>query len=297
MDPTKPLSLPAVRRKWRYDLLTIVGLSAAVAAFIVASGFIYAGWAVIVPLGVFWTMLGSLRSAGMTRFIAMKYGLLGDQAVRRRLPAIWQMVDDHARVARMPKPQVFILDHRAPAACAWGTKPSNQGIGLRVTLIRLPPPFISAMLAHELAHLKNRDESVFNVIASLMRGLLTAVVCTLVLAGLLLLRDLFGTPSAAHALAALAAIMGTVVIWLCFQAFAIYWLPKILQQHERAADELGSVISGDPVSLALALTLLERHEGIPPERRPEDPPSTHPPLQERVNALMRLWTQMMRERQ
>lgn len=276
------------------DGATVAGLLLGISLIALGAVIVFPYWGILVALISFWTFLGRIGHAGLGRIVVLQHAVLLDQGVRKRFPAISGLVERHARAVGIPVPEIMLLRSRAPSACAWGTG-RRTGVGLRVTLAQLPVNRVSAMLAHEVAHLKNRDEAVFNCIVALIDGLIAAVRWSIFGAviqfGVMALRNRADLPEIGSMIVMALAVLAVLAAISIAVAF---WLPRLLQQHEFAADALGSVITGDPVSLVLVLSMLESAE--PDDKNEPLQMRTHPPLQARVTALMRLALAMEKTR-
>jgi heat shock protein HtpX len=178
---------------------------------------------------------------------------------RHQAPQLYALVEELAAKAGLPMPKVAIIDDPAPNAFATGRSPERGVVAVTTGITHtLSPRELRGVLAHELAHIRNRDillQSVAAVIASGISGV----------ANLLMWFPLIGggdeedapNPVAALALAIVAPIAATVIQL------------GISRSREYHADAVGAQISGDPEALASALLRLERgHAGRTPEGAP-----------------------------
>ena len=206
-------------------------------------------------------------------------------------PALYAMVDRLRQRAGLPMPTLAIAPHEQPNAFATGRSPSHSVVCVTEGILKLvSEEELEGVLAHELAHIKNRD-MLLQTIAATMAG----AIANIAHFGLF-----FGggdddspNPVTAIALAILAPI-GAMLI-----QFAIS------RNREFKADAVGAQISGRPRALASALTKLEAGaRRIPMQVAPAAAPlamvnplaavsgrgigrlfSTHPPTAERVMRL------------
>ena len=204
-----------------------------------------------------------------------------------------RMVEELSAKAGLPKPRVFLVD--APHANAFATGRSPEKAAVAVTrglLETLDPREVRGVLAHEIAHVANRDV----LVATVAAGLATAVTH---LANVFALSGLFGArdgedegSGASGLLFALVAPFGAMLVQL-----------GISRSREYLADEAGARLSGDPLALASALEKLQREaEEAPVQAEPAAASlyivnpfgalggltrlfSTHPPAEERVRRL------------
>lgn len=215
-------------------------------------------------------------------------------------PALERMVAELAERAEMPVPRVYIIDEPAPNAFATGRNPS-KGVVAVTTGIRelLSERELRGVIAHELAHIKNRDiliASVAAMIASVVSFIATAIQWTTLLGGHRDDRDNPGGAIGALALAIVAPIAATVIQL------------AISRSREYHADYTGARLAGDPLALANALAKLHRGNARVPMHTVGDSPataslyivaplsgssvaswfSTHPPMEERIRRLQEM---------
>jgi heat shock protein HtpX len=210
-------------------------------------------------------------------------------------PELVHMVADLAGRAALPMPRVFVVDDPQPNAFATGRNPRHAAVAATTGLLDLLTPEEGAgVIAHELAHIKNRDTLIMTVTATIA-GAITMVAQV---GSLFHHRDAHEGPGpvAKVAMALLAPLAASVVQM------------AISRTREYAADDLGARICGHPEWLADALERIEAgvHEiaNEPAERNPavahmfiinplsglgmDNLFSTHPSTQNRVAALERL---------
>jgi heat shock protein HtpX len=220
-------------------------------------------------------------------------------ADEREHPVLHRTVAELAERAGIPVPRVYIIDDPAPNAFATGRNPQN-GVVAVTTGIRqlLSERELRGVIAHELAHIRNRDILVASVAATIASAV--AMIASVVKWGAILgggQRDEEGNGAAGLlaglALAIVAPIAATVIQL------------AISRSREYGADATGAEISGDPLALASALAKLERgNQAIPLHTMGDTPAtaslficsplsgqsvaslfSTHPPIPERIRRL------------
>jgi len=211
-------------------------------------------------------------------------------------PRLHAMVAGLAERAGLPTPRVFFIDDPAANAFATGRNPEKAVVAVTRGLTEvLDERELRGVLAHELAHVKNRDI----LVASVAAGIATAVSSV---ANLLAFTGLFGGSRdeegspAGGLLFALLAPIGATLVQL-----------GISRSREYLADETGARLTGDPLALASALARLQRAaEVVPASAAPATASlfivnpfggalaglaglfSTHPPAEERILRLERL---------
>jgi heat shock protein HtpX len=206
-------------------------------------------------------------------------------------PELYGMVDRLRQRAGLPMPRVAIAPQPQPNAFATGRSPSHAVVAVTTGILEhMPKDELEGVIAHELAHIKNRDMLISTVAAG-VAGLLSNLPYLLMFGGGN--DDEGGHPVAQLALALLAPL-GAMIL-----QFAIS------RQREFEADRVGAEILGRPLPLANALRRLDAMaQRIPMQVAPAAAPlaqvnplaamggggilrlfSTHPPTEERVARL------------
>jgi heat shock protein HtpX len=213
-------------------------------------------------------------------------------------PQLERMVAELAGKAGIPVPRVYVVEDPAPNAFATGRNPS-KGVVAVTTGIRqlLTERELRGVIAHELAHIKNRDilvASVAAMIASVVSFVATAIQWGFMFGGAS--RDDRDNPGGAFGALALAIVapIAATVIQLA-----------ISRSREYLADNTGARLAEDPLALASALAKLHRGNARIPLHTVGDSPataslficaplsgssvaswfSTHPPMEERIRRL------------
>jgi len=205
-------------------------------------------------------------------------------------PELYAMVDRLRQKAGLPMPRVAVAPHEQPNAFATGRNPHHAVVAVTTGILKyMPQAELEGVIAHELAHIKNRDMLIATVAAGIA-GALSNLPYLLMFGGGN--DDEGGHPFAQLALILLAPI-GAMLI-----QFAVS------RQREFEADRVGALILGRPTPLANALVRLDNlaHQ-IPMQVAPAAAPlaqvnplaasgggisrlfSTHPPTAERVARL------------
>jgi len=205
-------------------------------------------------------------------------------------PELYAMIDRLRQRAGLPMPVVAVAPHEQPNAFATGRNPEHAVVAVTTGILKyVPQDELEGVLAHELAHVKNRD-MLTSTIAATIAGAISNLPYLLMFGGGR--DDEHGHPAAQLALALLGPI-GAMLI-----QFAIS------RQREFEADRVGAQILGRPQPLAKALRRLdELAHRIPMDVAPAAAPlaqvnplaahgggmlkwfSTHPPIEERVARL------------
>ena len=161
-------------------------------------------------------------------------------------PQVYKIVRKLSKQAQMPMPDIYLTPSQQPNAFATGRSPSNAAVAVTSGIINLlNEKELEGVLAHELAHVKNRD-TLISTIAAVMAGALT------MLARMGRMRMLFGgrrRGKGGGLLQLLAIIFAPLAAILIKMA--------ISRSREYLADEEGAQISKNPEGLASALEKMQ----------------------------------------
>jgi heat shock protein HtpX len=173
-------------------------------------------------------------------------------------PTLVRMVRELSVRAQLPMPKVYIMDNAQPNAFATGRNPENAAVAATTGLLNLlTVKELAGVMAHELAHIKNRDTLTMTVTATLAGAISMLANFALFFGGN---RNNGG------------GIIGTLAIMFLAPLAAMLVQMAISRTREYSADHTGSEICGNPDWLAGALQKLERgaqeHENIAAEKNP-----------------------------
>lgn len=173
-------------------------------------------------------------------------------------PEYVRLVQQLARNADLPCPKIYIMDNPQPNAFATGRNPENAAVAATTGLMKmLTPQELAGVMAHELAHIKNRDTLTMTVTATLAGAISMLANFALFFGGN---RDNPGGIIGAIALAILAPLAASVVQM------------AISRTREYSADAMGAEICGRPEWLASALAKIEQgasvRDNVEAERNP-----------------------------
>lgn len=206
-------------------------------------------------------------------------------------PGLYQMVRELCTRADLPMPSLYVIPQEQPNAFATGRNPKNSAVAVTAGIMkRLSEDELRGVIAHELAHIRNRDVLLQSV-ASAIGGAITYIAYMLLWFG-----DEDSGPLglvAAFAMVLLAPIAASLIQL------------GVSRQREYSADATGAEICGNPESLASALLRLEESaKEIPMQVNSASEPlyivkpfksggisglfSTHPPIEERVRRLRQM---------
>ena len=164
------------------------------------------------------------------------------QVDARSAPGLHATVARLAEQAQLPMPRVYIMQNDQPNAFATGRNPQNAAVAVTTGLLqRLDDREVAGVLAHELAHVKNRDTLTMTITATLAGAI-----------GMLGNFAFFFMGSRGSRDNPLGAV-GALVAMLVAPIAAMLVQFAISRSREYEADRTGAEISGDPMSLASAL--------------------------------------------
>lgn len=214
-----------------------------------------------IPFGVT-GMVTALVFAFIMNFIAFwfsdKFALMmsGAKAVsEQEEPQLHALVADVARLAKLPKPKVYIIDNDTPNAFATGRDPEHAVVAVTTGIRRiLSEQELRGVLAHEMGHVRNRDMLTMTIVA-VMAGVISFL-GTMAMWGMLLGGGMRGRDRDSGASGYIGLIFLLVLIIVMPLAAAIVRF-AISRTREYAADETGARIIRNPLALADALQKLD----------------------------------------
>ncbi|MFN3575951.1 MAG: zinc metalloprotease HtpX [Tabrizicola sp.] len=265
-----------------HSVLLLAGM--AVLAWFILSAILGPGWTLVIIAG---SVAGLVLSPGIPRrYLLQAYG--ARRLSGRDFPEGTALLSTLSRRAGLPRvPELYYIPSQLPNAFAMGS-PEESVICVSDGLLRLlTRRELAGVLAHEVAHVANRDLWIMGLADVMSR----AVSLASWIGQMILLLNL------PLILAGLAHVPWQVPLLLIFSPTIMALLQLALSRtREYDADRGGALLTGDPEGLASALAKLERRTGrfweemvLPGRRIPE--PSllrTHPPTAERVRRLHEL---------
>jgi len=175
-------------------------------------------------------------------------------------PELVGIVENLATRAGLPVPAVYIIDSAQPNAFATGRNPENAAVAASAGLLKcLNRQEIEGVMAHELAHIKNRDTLIMTITATIAGAI-----------SMLANFALFFGGNRNNPL----GIVGTILMMILAPLAAMLVQMAISRTREYAADKMGAEISGNPLALASALTKLQRGAITTENPRAEASPAT-----------------------
>ena len=220
------------------------------------------------------------------------------QVDRRSAPAFYGIVEQLAANAGLPMPRVFVIDGDQPNAFATGRNPEHAAVAATTGLLkRLNSEEAAGVMAHELAHVKNRDTLTMTITATL--------------AGAISMLASFGLFFGGNRNNPLG-IVGVILVAILAPMAAMVVQMAVSRSREYEADRIGAEICGHPLWLASALEKIQssaqRIDNSAAERNPATAHlfiinplhahkvdslfSTHPNTANRVARLRQMAAQM-----
>lgn len=204
-------------------------------------------------------------------------------------PELYDMVDRLRTKADLPMPKLYVIPSDQPNAFATGRNPDHSAVAVTNGIVRLlSKQELEGVIAHELAHVQNRDILISSIAATLAAAITIIARFGLFFGGG---RDRGGA-------------LGSILMLILAPIAAILIQMAISRSREFVADRDGAEISGRPEALASALERLQRGaEKSPMDANPATAHmfivnpfagamqgirslfSTHPPTEERVRRL------------
>ncbi len=200
------------------------------------------------------------------------------------------LVAELAERAGLPMPRVYLLPTDQPNAFATGRNPQNAAVAVTQGLLRgLNRDELAGVIAHEVAHIKNRDTLTMTITAT-MAGAIAMMGNMLLFTG--------GREGR-------GGMLGGIIAMVLAPIAAVMVQMAISRTREYEADREGAEICGQPLALASALNRIAQMAGrsmnVPAERNPASAAlfiinplhgmrmdslfATHPPTEERIARL------------
>jgi heat shock protein HtpX len=225
--------------------------------------------------------------------------LYGAQEVSEaEAPELYRTIRHLVQRANLPMPRVYVIASPAPNAFATGRNPQHAAVAVTEGTLRLlNHRELEGVLAHELAHVKNRDTLTMTVTATIASAIMY-------LANMAQWAAMFGGFSRDEENRG-GGILGLIVAAIVAPLAATLVQMAISRSREYAADATGAQVAGNPLGLADALEKLSyAAERVPAHVAPATAHlfivnplhgqrfvtlfSTHPPIEERIQRLRRM---------
>jgi len=210
-------------------------------------------------------------------------------------PELYDMVQRLTQQAGLPMPKLFVIPQQAPNAFATGRNPEHAAVAVTEGLLKIMArDEVMGVLAHELAHVKNRDILIGSIAATMAGAIM-------MLATMARFSAIFGGGSRREEGGG-AGFIGLIAMSIIAPMAAMIIQMAISRSREYLADATGARFAGHPEGLANALEKLGAYsKRLPMDANPSTAHmfivnplsgrsmmslfSTHPPLEERIARL------------
>lgn len=211
-------------------------------------------------------------------------------------PELYGMVQELCRRAHLPMPKVYVIPQEAPNAFATGRNPEHAAVAVTEGLLkRMSREEAMGVLAHELAHVKNRDILIGSIAATMAGAIM-------MLADMARWSAIFGGGHRDREEGGGGGGLGLILMSIIAPLAAMLIQMAISRSREYLADATGAAFAGTPEGLARALEKLGAYsKQLPMDASPSTAHmfivnplsgrslmslfSTHPPLEERIARL------------
>lgn len=213
-------------------------LLAAMTALFLVVGYLLGG-----PAGALIALVVAIGMNGYAYWNSDKLALSAHGArpvTRASAPQLYEMVEDLARKADLPMPEVYVIDTPQPNAFATGRSPEKAAVAATTGIMQLlSREELAGVMAHELAHIKNRDTLIMTIAATVAGAI-----------SMLAQFSMFFRGSRNNAMGLIGMLLA---VFLAPIAAALIQM-LISRTREYSADRLGGEICGNPLWLASALS-------------------------------------------
>jgi heat shock protein HtpX len=214
-------------------------------------------------------LIALVVAAGMNLFSywnsdKMVLSMHGAQPIdEQAAPDLFRMVRDLSSRAGLPMPKIYLMENPQPNAFATGRNPENAAVAVTTGLVQmLNRDEVAGVVAHELAHIKNRDTLIMTVTATI--------------AGAISMITNFGMFFGGNRNNNGIGMIGTIAMMILAPLAAMIVQMAISRTREYAADRLGAEISGQPLALASALEKISgATHAIPNDSAEQNPATAH----------------------
>ncbi len=227
---------------YKMNYMRTAMLLAAMTAIFLAVGYMLGGEA-----GMLLALLVAIGMNGFAYWSSDKMVLRMYKAKpvdKNSAPQFYAIMEQLAENAGLPMPKVYIIENPQPNAFATGRNPENAAVAATTGLLqRLTSDELAGVMAHELAHVKNRDTLIMTITATVAGAI--SMIANL---------GLFFGGNRNNPL----GIIGVLAVAILAPFAAMLVQMAISRSREYAADRMGAEICGHPLWLASALEKIER---------------------------------------
>lgn len=240
-------------------------------------------FAILMNVGTYWFS---------DKMVLRMYG--AEELDRSQYGHIYRMTEELTQRAGLPMPKLYLIRGDQPNAFATGRNPQNAAVAVTESIVRLlTKDELRGVIAHELAHIKNRDILVATIAATFAGAI--SMIANMAQWAMIFGGGRSDDREGGHPIVAIVMMIVAPLAAMMIQM-------AISRQREFLADAGGAQMSGNPISLANALKRLHSaSQQVPMEATPATAHlfivnpfsggammklfSTHPPMEERVARL------------
>ena len=262
--------------------------------------FVLLGTLTVIFLAVGW-VVGGIWGTGIALVLAVLINFVtywySDRFVLRLYRAkpldnvtVSKLVKLLAKEAKIPKPKIYVVDSRAPNAFATGRDPKHSALAVTKGLLDLPFDELKGVLAHEIAHIRNRD-----MLVATMAATLGAAISYLAQIGYWMI--FMGGERKGE-----GSLIGLVLIIIFAPLAALLIRMAVSRAREYRADWVGALLTKQPKTLASALRAISEKARYKPVHGSSATAhmwivnpfhrdwftnlfATHPPVEKRIERL------------
>ena len=244
----------------RMNYLRTAILLAAMTALFLGVGYLLGGTGGMVIALLVALAMNAFAYWNSDKVVLRMYG--ARQVDRQGAPGFYGIVEQLAANAELPMPRVYLIDSDQPNAFATGRNPANAAVAATQGLLRrLSSEEVAGVMAHELAHVRNRDTLTMTITATIAGAV-----------GMLANFALFFGNNRNNPL----GFVGAILIMILAPLAAALVQMAISRSREYEADRVGAEICGQPLWLASALEKIQAAaQGIDNEAAERNPATAH----------------------
>jgi len=254
-------------------------------------GFLIGGQSGLIIGLIFSVLMNFLSYFFSDKIVLMMYK--AKEAKESNYPQFHKIVNELIKEAGLPKPKLYIIPIQTPNAFATGRNPNHAAVAVTEGILDLlNKEELKGVIAHELAHIKDRD-ILISTIAATIAGVISYIA----------MMARFTTLSGRDNEERGGNIISLILLGILAPIIAMIIQLAISRSREYLADSIGAKISKHPTSLASALEKLDNSVKTKPLKSGNPATahmfivnpfsgksllglfSTHPPIQERVKRL------------
>jgi len=217
-------------------------LLAAMTGLFLAIGFLLGGQGGIIIAFVIALVMNVFSYWNSDKMVLRMHG--AQEVDQTTAPEYYDIVRQLADNAQLPMPRVYVMNEDQPNAFATGRNPENAAVAATSGLLKMmTPEEIAGVMAHELAHIKNRDTLIMTITATIA-GAISMIANFAIFFG--------GNRNNP------LGLIGTIALMILAPLGAMIVQMAISRTREYAADRMGAEICGKPLWLASALTRMQQ---------------------------------------